>query len=201
LTSREAGANLSSVGSSSPRLLRCAILLAAWALLCGRDARGAEKKPAAVGRGQKSYCTRLFGDKRARAANATRRRAMLQSIKEERSGITVIHSNEAWENPREASIEGLELAGRWPKGASKVLVRVDEELAGKAGCAAGVYVVTTDDALGEATRILAVLHEVVLLERDERLRYLAPSGVERPNWLTAYQVKGSIPSRPRRGGR
>lgn len=179
-----------------PRSHGC-IAAAALLLLGGRAA--AEPGGPASSRA----CPALFGDGTVRRENRDHRRRDLHWVHQEPDGITVAHSSDDWRAPVELAIKGLALvetaaevkAGR--KGRHAVL-EVSPRIASVVGCPAGRYRLTLDDGITPASRVLAVLHGLLLLEHDGRLAFLAAPGVSRPRWLMAWRVRASL--RPPRSG-
>jgi hypothetical protein len=136
-------------------------------------------------------CDALFGDAELQATNEQRRMLRLRMVEAGPAYIDIVQ-NGGWDDPTEIAIRGVELisTGYGDHGEPEALVRVTPALG---FCEPGEYAVQVDDALGEAGRILAILDDLVLLERNETLRYIRGSSyVGKPIFKLSWQSAFSI---------
>lgn len=119
-----------------------------------------------------SACPDLFGTDRERDENWERLRDLELRAWEGRHCITLVHSG-ALEKPRPVHYTGLELITTTcdQEGYAVALFRFEglDEI----DCPPGLYAVEPGDCLGEDTRVLVVLTDVVLVEHDHQVFYMA----------------------------
>ncbi len=127
-----------------------------------------------------SACPELFGSRGERADNAEQRRELLDSVRQADYTIDLTHSCD-WSAPERIHFEGLELIGtrQAPDQDRVAVIRLEEEL-GERACEPGLYRLRVDDCIGEQVSVLAVLRDVVLLERGGDLCFLKTRAVEQP---------------------
>ncbi len=139
-----------------------------------------------------SACPALFGDPLLEQENRQRRESLLESIRVWEHSIDVVYHG-PWEEPQPLDYRGIKLLQTFAGDsceATAVLEVTDE--AGELGCAAGDYAVTRDASVGREGRILAVLDEVVLLEQDGELGYLAVEGQEPPLFRMVWHPRWTL---------
>ncbi len=118
-------------------------------------------------------CPLLFGDPTARERNRRQRASRLDAIEPGEHAFNLIYSG-SWRKPTPIRFKGLKLVSTAGAGLQRpsALVEVDA-LPAAMGCAPGRYALHTDDSVGGGARVLAILEDVLLLEVDDQLRYLA----------------------------
>jgi len=131
-----------------------------------------------------SACPRLFGTDPDRDENLERLDELDIRAWKGRHCITLVHSG-ALKQPRPVHFTGIELLATTldQDGFGVALFRLDDEIEA-VDCEPGLYAVEPGDCLGEDTRVLVVLDDLVLVEHDQRLSYLVskdgPYGPGRP---------------------
>ncbi len=133
-------------------------------------------------------CPSLFGDPSARERNRRQRAGQLVAIEPGEHAINLIHSG-SWRKPTPIRFKGLKLVSTAGAGRQRpsALVEVDE-LPATVRCAPGLYELHSDDSLGGSSRVLAILEDVLLLEVDGQLRYLAPQRFDASATKPAFRM-------------
>lgn len=139
-----------------------------------------------------ALCPALFGDAESRRLNTERRAEALDQVNAELSAILVVHRT-TWSEPVATKYRGLDLVALVERhGAHVAIVRLAPDLEAIA-CPAGLYELEVDDSIGGA-RILSVLGNAVLIERDGALGYLALENAPEPRWRMVWRPAWSLPS-------
>jgi hypothetical protein len=133
-------------------------------------------------------CPLLFGDPAARERNRRQRAHRLDAVEPGEHAINLIYSG-SWRKPTPIRFKGLKLVSTAGAGLQQpsALVEVGE-LPAAVDCRPGIYELHTDDSLGGSSRVLAILEDVLLLEVDGQLRYLAPQRFDATATKPAFRM-------------
>lgn len=146
-----------------------------------------------------SACPRLFGTDPDRDENLDRLDELDIRAWEGRHCITLVHSG-ALKKPSPVHFTGLELVATTldQDGFGVALFRLVDDVEA-VDCEPGVYAVEPGDCLGEDTRVLLVLTDLVLVEHDQQLSYLvSEEGPYGPGQPPAFRMVWDSPwSMPR----
>lgn len=158
-----------------------------------------------------SDCEALLGDAQARTGNAQRREATLEEVDRGPHAIDIVHSGD-WVEPRPIDFRELEDLQTVVVDECAPLAFADltiERL--RLDCPAGPYRLEVDDSLGPTTRIVAILDQIVLVEHNDELRYLATEDAAEPVWRMiwhppwkfygSFGTSGPAPAQPARPAR
>lgn len=108
--------------------------------------------------------------------------------------VTVVYEGD-WKAPRPLDLAELHLEATLPSGddgRGAAIVALEDDTA---GCPAGLYAVHPGEAIG-ATRVLAVVDDALLVERDGALRVLSADEQHRPVWSMVWVSDWSIQRAP-----
>lgn len=161
-------------------------LLVVFSVQLSRAAPGAKRSPIRV----PSQCPRIFGNKLTRAANGADRVRFLHWVFEEAEGITIAHSHGSWTDPIRLRLAGIEVVDRTPYDPKTAIVHINSEIAEEIGCPAGDYRVRRDDSLGHNAHVLAVFRDLLLVEHQGMLTYMAPKETQGPRWVCGWTIRG-----------
>lgn len=127
-----------------------------------------------------SACPELFGSQGVRSDNAEQRRELLDSVRQADYTIDLTYTCD-WAAPERIRFEGLKLLDtcQLPDQGRVAVIRVEDEL-GEQACEPGLYRLRVDDSIGGQASVLAVLRDVVLLERGGELCFLKTRSAEKP---------------------
>jgi hypothetical protein len=127
-----------------------------------------------------SACPELFGSRGERTDNAEQRRELLDSVRQADYTIDLTHTCD-WAAPERIRFEGLKLIDtcQLPDQGRVAVIRVEDDL-GEQTCEPGLYRLRVDDSIGDQASVLAVLRDVVLLERGGELCFLKTRAAEQP---------------------
>lgn len=138
-----------------------------------RVARAVERAVEEPARWAHDACPSLFGTVKVRRENAARRRRLLRSIEAAPHLTTIVHSGN-WTTPAPMQVQGI----RFKSEEGAVLAELDYALSSRFDCAKGTFRVAVDDALGADTRVVGLLDDTLLIEREGALRALTIEGHE-----------------------
>ncbi|MBN2496338.1 MAG: hypothetical protein JXR96_17220 [Deltaproteobacteria bacterium] len=132
-------------------------------------------------------CQRLFGDQARIERNRAERHAELSSVQEGSFAIQVVHSVD-WSRPASVEFDGLQLVETYlgPGRQPTAVFELSEDLA-PPGCQPGLYALRKDDAIGKRCQVLAVLHDLVLLEVEGQLGYVLEDDEPEPIWRLIWR--------------
>jgi hypothetical protein len=143
-----------------------------------------------------STCSQLFGNEEEHKQNMQHRKKLLVSVREGEYCIEVLHSAD-WEAPEEIDYIGLELIETLVDEESEpqALVQIFDEI-DDLECDPGIYIVEVDDSIGEEAQVLAILHDFVLIEGNDELKFLKTEGAGSPVWRMIWKSSWKLLKTP-----
>ncbi len=146
-----------------------------------------------------SMCSDLFGNNQTHDSNRTARQENLVSIRRYSHATVIVHHTN-WDQPRYVEYPGIDLVDTTMFSNHNThpvaYIEITERL-NKIDCTPGIYTINVDDAIGKKTKVLAILEDLVLIERDDELLYLASDpNLEKPHWQMVWASPWKIIKTP-----
>lgn len=160
-------------------------------------------------------CEAIFGDDNAIDNNQRYRQSVLEKVGGRNGSYYIIHHARGWKQPAKTQFIGLALETIEfddEEGEFFALFEISSEVAEPFGCEAGFYRVTRDDSIYGDSSVLSIKRNLVLIEHDGDLGYMAacadPLGVPKgfrmvwqSNWTLSREKERSSVRRSSRSSR
>lgn len=145
-------------------------------------------------------CPVLFGDQEVVARNSARREQVLEAVEARKHTVDVVTQERDWRSPQSLRLQGVALVDtvELSECGKAALIRVPPATAERMACPAGYYVAQRDHALGQV-RILAILDDVLLVERGSAIEYFAAADAAKPAFRLWWHPPWSL--RPAQQGK